>query len=129
MVGGCSFQAPSIPAGVSPVEGGPPGPAVVPDYPTNAAGQSYGRLRDDVAPDDAPDLIQVRATNGRDGYVLRATLDAITGADVSSPEEAVVWQRQQEATGRGSMFIPVYESDGVTQVGVFEVSRSSPANP
>lgn len=67
LVGGCTFHTPSVPAGVSPIEGGPPAPAVEPDYPTNAAGQTYGRLRDDVAPDDAPDLILVRATNGSPG--------------------------------------------------------------
>lgn len=128
-VGGCSFRTPSVPAGVSPVEGGPPAPAVVPEYPTNAAGQTYGQLRDDVAADDAPDLILVRATNGRHGHVLRATLDAVTGADVSSPGEAVAWERQQEAAGPGSVLIPVFESDGVTQVGVFEVNRSSRVNP
>jgi len=69
-----------------------------------------------VAFDDYPDLLHVEATNGKTGYVDRHLLDELTGANVSSPEEAVEWQRQQDAAGPSVTYIPVYESDGTTLI-------------
>jgi len=125
LVGGAAFaQSVLVPAGVATEEGGAPAPAVTPEYPTNAAGQTYGSLSDSVLPEDEPDLILVQATNGKGGYVLKETLDEVTGANVSSPEEAIAWQQRQDAAAWDSITIPVFESDGVSQIGSFEVTRS-----
>lgn len=113
-----------VPAGVATEEGGGPAPAVTLEYPTNAAGQTYGSLSDSVLPEDEPDLILVQATNGQEGYVLKETLDEVTGANVSSPKEAIAWQQRQETAAWDSITIPVFESDGVSQIGSFEVTRS-----
>lgn len=67
----------------------------------------------------------MQATNGKEGYVLKATLDEITGANVASPQEAVEWQQRQDAATWNATDLPVYESDGVTQIGVFQVTRST----
>lgn len=92
-------------------------------FPTNAAGQTYGDPGGDVAPENLPDLVLVQATNGRRGYVLSRVLNEVTGANVSSPAEAVAWQRRQE--GRtASVFIPVYDQTGTVVIGEFEVAAS-----
>lgn len=122
--GSAVAQSVLAPAGVAVDEGGDPAPALQADYPTNAAGQTYGSLSDAVAPEDEPDLILVVASNGAEGYVLKSTLDELTGANVSSPEEAVAWQLAQETATWDSISIPVFASDGVAIVGSFEVTRS-----
>jgi hypothetical protein len=51
------------------------------------------------------------------GYALSADL---AGPEPTSPEEAVRWQAERGSEPRT---IPVYESDGITQVGVFEIDN------
>lgn len=102
-------------------DGGQGGPTVerVPEsvaatsslWPINARGQTYG-----VAVGNAEaDLVGAVATNQKVGYALRTELD---GPKPSSPEEALRWQAEQADKSR---FVPVYESDGVTQIGVFRI--------
>lgn len=112
------------PAGIAAVPGGAPAPAIEPNYPRNSSGQTYGPTNDAIAVENEPDLILVAATNGLPGYVSKVELDVITGADVSSPEEAVAWQLRQDAAGWTTKSIPVYELDGTTVIGEFEISRS-----
>lgn len=120
-----AFNLDQPPPGVSATPGGPTGEAIEPNWPTNAAGQTYGDAEGPVLEEDFPDLILVGAGNGRMGYVERDLLDELTGANVSNPQEALEWQRQQDEAGpQPSIFIPVYESDGTTQIGTFEISRS-----
>jgi hypothetical protein len=78
--------------------------------PTNAAGQAYGALPD--GPDDpGPDLVRVVATNGKTGYCRdKDTLGPC-------PDDA---EANTKACLRGYT-IPVYESDGTTQIGEFVV--------
>ena len=80
-------------------------------YPTNAAGQTYGGGKALV---EEPDLVAVLATNGKHGYCLRSDFE---GTPPKTPEEA------EEITKRSlrGYTIPVYESDGVTQIGVFQI--------
>jgi hypothetical protein len=80
-------------------------------YPTNAAGQTYGGGKELV---EEPDLVKVLATNGKHGYCLKSDLE---GTPPKTLEEA------EEITKRGlrGYTIPVYESDGVTQIGVFQI--------
>lgn len=89
------------------------------EWATNASGQTYGVLNDK----GAPDLIAVTATNGRDGYVFRKDLDDADGTTASksfaSPQDAVDWQKAHQGK---HVYIPVYESDGTTKIGVFQAS-------
>ncbi|MHB9004315.1 MAG: hypothetical protein ACYC6C_09685 [Coriobacteriia bacterium] len=82
-------------------------------WPTNASGQTYGTPTGTPYDYREPDLIKVCATNGKIGYSVRVDLEGPTPA---SPEEALWLQAEQAGKGR---VIPVYESDGVTQIGVF----------
>jgi len=126
LISGAAVAANTIPAGVASSEGGAPGVAQAPHYSLNESGQTYGSLSDAVSPEDEPDLILVRATNGLEGYVLREALNQATGANVATPEEAIAWQQTQDAIGWTTKTIPVYESDGQTQIGEFEITRSIP---
>jgi hypothetical protein len=84
----------------------------------NADGNSYGIQNEN----GVPDLIAVSATNGRDGYVTRADLDAADGTEAArhftSPQDALRWQ--EERKGR-PVSIPVYEADGKTVIGSFVI--------
>jgi len=121
-VAGTSAQ--QVPAGVSASPDGSPAAEVVPDYPINASGETYGAADQAVLPEHEPDLILAIGSNGREGYISKAELDELIGANVATPEEAVRWQLAQDAAGWDSIEIPLFESDGLTQIGMFEVTRS-----
>jgi hypothetical protein len=82
-------------------------------YPTNANGQTYGPNLHATPMVEEPDLMAVVATNGKDGYCLRTDLE---GPVPKTPQEAL---SQQAAQAGKDQVIPVYESDGTTQIGVF----------
>jgi hypothetical protein len=84
-------------------------------WPRNASGQTYGSGLSARSPEDEPDLIRVEATNGKVGYSLR---DDLEGPDPKTPEEAVRLQAARSGTSRE---IPVYLSDGKTEIGVFVI--------
>lgn len=86
------------------------------DWPVNARGQTYGSNASVGPEGNEPDLILVEATNGRTGYVLKTDLN---GPMPKTPEEALAWQEARK--GQPPREIPVYLSDGVTQIGVFLV--------
>lgn len=88
-------------------------------WPTNAKGQTYGSAAYATSPENEPDLILAGATNGETGYVLRTDLEEPAP---KSPEEALA--RQAAEAGK-SRVIPVYKSDGVTQIGVFVIQPGS----
>ncbi|SEJ56870.1 hypothetical protein SAMN04487917_107105 [Arthrobacter sp. yr096] len=73
----------------------------------NAKGETYGV---EVPGRGAPDLLAVIATNGAKGYAYSVQMK---GTDPASPEEAA------KNLPKPQRKIPVYLSDGVTQVGVF----------
>jgi hypothetical protein len=60
---------------------------------TNASGLTYGSALGATNRDDEPDLIEVVATNGKSGYVLKTELYA---GEPSNPEEAVKTQLASE---------------------------------
>jgi len=94
----------------------PPAPTGAPTiWPQNASGMTYGSGADAKSLEDEPDLICVQATNGEVGYAYRTDLE---GTEPSSPAEALAQQREQ---GDNPRAIPVYETDGVTQIGVFVI--------
>lgn len=55
-------------------------------FPADEAGQTYGNAFDAQSPETEPDLIEVVATNGREGYVLKADLDKASHADEDADE-------------------------------------------
>jgi hypothetical protein len=84
-------------------------------WPTNERGQTYGAPQETAAGYHEPDLMRVQATNGETGYALSSEL---AGPQPITPEEALEWQAQRGGEPRT---IPVYQSDGLTQIGVFDV--------
>ncbi|MAM54900.1 MAG: hypothetical protein CMH35_08670 [Microbacterium sp.] len=84
----------------------------------NDNGFTYGVINDN----GEPDLIAVVTTDGQPGYVWQSDLNDANGTTAAesftSPEEALRWQEQNAGTVH---HIPVYESDGTTQIGVFQV--------
>lgn len=102
----------SLPAAQTsyPAGEGPTAPAGL--WPTNARGQTYGTATEVNGQTFEPDLIAAYATNGKLGYVLRTDAE---GPMPTSISEALAQNNAPTRT------IPVYESDGVTQIGVFEI--------
>lgn len=81
----------------------------------NAAGQTYGVDSDSRH----PDLIAAIATNGEQGYIFRkALLAAMTCVSPHSPSAAVSCSPDSKLQS-----IPVYESDGTTQIGTYTLSK------
>ena len=80
----------------------------------NPSGQTYGVSGS--AAHGEPDLVAVTATNGRDGYAFATALQG--GPQPTSPTDALT---QQKSNAGKSHTIPVYESDGVTVIGEFDI--------
>jgi hypothetical protein len=87
-----------------------------PAWPANANGQTYGSLLKSTSSATDPDLVQAIATNGEAGYVYASELNP---AAPSSPAAALA----QQAANKTAQYIPVYEQDGTTVIGQFEVSQ------
>lgn len=85
-----------------------------PSFPHNARGQTYGSSAFSKAPADDPDLILVVATNGQEGYVQAGDLN---GPTPRTPEEAAAMSKTPPRS------IPVFLSDGQTQIGIFIVGQ------
>lgn len=90
-----------------------------PNYPINEQGQTYGRAPFPPGPTQEPDLIKATGENGVEGYVKSSDLSP----SVSSPEEAIAFQKSISATGYRS--IPLYELDGKTVIGEFRLYSSN----
>lgn len=88
------------------------------DWGINAKGQTYGV---EIPGKGSPDLIAVQATNGKNGYVYGKDLQ---GPQPTSPDDAA-----KNFTSRPPRDIPVYLSDGETQIGVFTIGGSSGLRP
>ena len=86
----------------------------------NAKGETYGVESQE---NGTPDLIAVMATNGQSGYAYAT--DLYGGPEPSSPEDAA----KNFSTSRPPHEIPVFQSDGETQVGVFMASGSGGGMP
>lgn len=75
------------------------------EFPVNEAGETYGSPIDG----QVPDLMLTRAEGGKIGYVRVTELDLARNARKSSTNPNAVFD------------IPIYESDGVTTIGIFRV--------
>jgi hypothetical protein len=81
----------------------------------NAKGETYGVESQE---NGTPDLIAVMATNGQTGYAYARDLNG--GPMPTSPEDAA----RNFSTPRPQREVPVFLSDGETQIGVFMASGS-----
>lgn len=122
LVGGAvgALAAPGLltPTGVADAPNAAPAVTMTPEYPVNESGETYGSALDATAPDNEPDLILVLGSNGATGYARKTDLAAAEGTGFTTIEEAVKWS---EGEGRQDHKVPVYLSDGKTQVGEFIV--------
>ena len=91
----------------------------------NEAGQTYGVQVEDGP---VPDLTSVYglAPDGSYvvGYALTTDMMAFSPdrpGNPSSVEEAEQWQAERDEKYPNGWDIPVFESDGVTQIGVFHI--------
>lgn len=98
-------------------------PRVVHDWPINASGETYGSALDAASPGDEPDLIRALTTDGKIGYIRRTEVDAVNGSHVKNPAEALEWMKTVEARAASGerTLVSVYEQDGVTVIGSFEI--------
>lgn len=83
-------------------------------YGVNEYGMTYGSSAWAKGISDQPDLILVEATNGKVGYVYGDELDGGVPETVNDVEE---YERTHN-----HYFLNVYESDGKTVIGEFEVA-------
>ncbi|KAB2812284.1 hypothetical protein F9L07_10855 [Pimelobacter simplex] len=91
-------------------------PAGVPlafsDFPTNAAGQTYGSDAKAQTIEEAPDLIAIATDEGRMGFARKADLWA---PPPKTPEEAVEYERM--LAEKGAQPIAVFDLQG-NRIGV-----------
>ncbi|TQK74277.1 hypothetical protein FB479_102920 [Brevibacillus sp. AG162] len=92
------------------------------NYPVNEQGQSFGAGPFPEGASQEPDLIKAEGEKGVEGYVRSSDLSPA----VSTPEEAIAFQKIIEATGFRS--IPLYKSDGKTVIGEFRLYSSNKIN-
>ena len=84
---------------------------------TNKYGETYGETDPDSG--EEPDLMAVIATNGKEGYIKKKEFDEKAGGNVSSPEEAIEYEKR---TAGKTIKLPVYNKDGDIVIGFFELS-------
>ena len=89
-----------------------------PPFPTNANGQTYGSDTNANSLRDSPDLVAVAGDCGAAGYVKATDLN---GPQPTSPADALRIQKEQQAS---PPVLPVYLSDGTTQVDTFTLATS-----
>lgn len=94
-------------------------------YPVNTNGQTYGSGEYAKSDSDLPDLILVRLSDGREGYILKKdyigpslSLDQVKALPTDSNGNFV-----QQATT-----VPVYAQDGTTQIGTFTMQAGQSVN-
>lgn len=80
-------------------------------YPVNEYGQTYGKDNSEINK-EPPDLIEAIGVDGTIGYIFNTDLNP----DISTPEEAI--EKLGDRTVRA---IPLYEKDGRTIIGQFEI--------
>ena len=87
-------------------------------YSVNSQGETYGPSLGGVPQLQLPDLVPVTATNGVSGYVKKTDLMGPT----PTLQQVLNYPRDNQGNFVGPPTLssmPVYASDGTTQVGVF----------
>lgn len=95
---------------------------------TNASGETYGSSSD-AAPSTEPDLIAATGVSPSGarltGYVRASELEAATGGNVHTPQEAANWMRSP--AHRTALHLPLLARDGTTVIGSFPIPAVSSA--
>jgi len=91
-----------------------------PNFPINENGQSYGSVLNATSPDTEPDLIKAYGEDGTIGYVKSEDLN---GEMPKTPEEAL--SKQRSKTLRENRQIPLYDINGKTVIGKFNVAHGN----
>lgn len=89
----------------------------------NENGQTYGSDLASTDYDNGPDLISVEMENGQSGYVYRDEFYDNENQP-NNPEEAIAYMEMVEKNVKEYGYyklIPVYEEDGKTEIGSFEI--------
>jgi hypothetical protein len=89
-------------------------------YQKNEAGQTYGSEKLATSFETEPDLIAAVGTNGAKGYVKVTDL---YGELPKTPQEAVSKQKLRKS--KAARRISLYEKDGTTVIGEFELSSGN----
>jgi hypothetical protein len=95
---------------------------VVTPWATNANGETYGVANRT----GTPDLVAVAFDGGkRQGYVKSSDINCANGgSEIRSPAQALAWQA---ASKNRNVSVPVYQSDGTTEIGTFLMGDASGA--
>ena len=96
------------------------GKEIVPSFPTNETGQTYGSSLYCTSPETEPDLVKALGVDGTEGYALNKDLN---GEEPKTPEEALAIQAKLPPEGR---VIPLYAKDGKTVIGEFRIKNGEP---
>jgi len=89
--------------------------APAPNYPKNEFGQTYGSGLDATSLDTEPVLMKAYGIDGTLGYVKSADLN---GVQPKTPKEALAQQAKVGSVRK----IPLYDIDGKTVIGVFNIT-------
>lgn len=91
-------------------------------YPINVNnyGETYGSNLINAEYGNEPDLILVEYENGKSGYVYKEDFYDIPNQP-QNPEEAIIYMENLEKNKIRN--IPIYESDGETVVGTFQIGN------
>ena len=106
-----------------------------PQFGVNEDGLTYGPAGGKEDPDEEPDLILTHASNGKIGYAYKTDLDAdineITTLEKAQAYQAEADQKFREAKEKDPAVteiiwrtVNVYEKDGRTKIGEFEIVYS-----
>ena len=94
---------------------------VITRWGVNSHGQTYGV----VNKNGTPDLVAVDIVHGHgslQGYVKASDMNCAAGGDVTSPAQAVAWDK---ASAKRNISIPVYKSNGTSIIGTLIVGSAS----
>lgn len=102
------------------------------EYPINDNGQTYGSAALAQNYDERPDLIAAVGCDGQEGYIYKTDLES---GIPKTPAEALAQQQQYEAMAIASegervvvRSIPLYDADGKTVIGKYEISFKKSVN-
>lgn len=114
---GAASEKTNVASGTSTVSGSNTKQEKKSKFKTNKYGETYGVADSETG--EEPDLVAVVASNGKKGYIKQKEFDEKAGGNVSSPEEAVEFEKK---TAGKILKIPVYNKDGDIVIGFFELT-------
>ncbi len=85
-----------------------------PFFAKNAAGETYGTLLNVTVPGTEPDLVKALGVDG-------ITMGYVRWSDLNGPEPKTLAEAANQSKYAATKRIPLYESDGKTIIGEFEM--------